>query len=149
MVRRWQEVQANEVRFKEYYLEDAEFVVIGFGSAGRVALSAVRALRAEGIKVGLLRPITLAPFPAKAIGDLACRVKGMLVVEMNAGQMLDDVLLANQLPHPGGILRAHGRDHPACRMRSLAEIRAYGDRIPTTRKATRATAGWTRIAAVR
>jgi 2-oxoglutarate ferredoxin oxidoreductase subunit alpha len=100
MVRRWQEVQANEIRFKEYYLEDAEYAVIGFGSAGRVALSTVRALRAEGIKVGLLRPITLAPFPAKAIGDLASRVKGILVVEMNNGQMLDDVLLANSCRTP-------------------------------------------------
>jgi 2-oxoglutarate ferredoxin oxidoreductase subunit alpha len=60
----------------------------------------VRALRAEGIKVGLLRPITLNPFPAKAIGALASRVKGILVVEMNNGQMLEDVLLANSCRTP-------------------------------------------------
>jgi 2-oxoglutarate ferredoxin oxidoreductase subunit alpha len=65
-----------------------------------VALSTVRALRAEGIKVGLLRPITLNPFPAKAIAELASRVKGILVVEMNNGQMLEDVLLANSCRTP-------------------------------------------------
>lgn len=92
IVKRWLEIQANEVRFKTYYLDDAEFAVIGFGSAGRVALSAVRAARAEGIKVGLLRPVVLNPFPEKAIADLAKKVKGMLVVEMNSGQMLEDVL---------------------------------------------------------
>jgi 2-oxoglutarate ferredoxin oxidoreductase subunit alpha len=91
---RWQQVQANEVRFKEYFLEDAKFVVVGFGSAGRVALTAVRAARAEGIPVGLLRPITIKPFPEAALDELSKRVDGMLVVEMNAGQMLDDVRLA-------------------------------------------------------
>jgi 2-oxoglutarate ferredoxin oxidoreductase subunit alpha len=92
--RRWQEVQANEVRYKEYYLEDARDVVTGFGSAGRIALSAVRAARAEGIPVGLLRPISLNPFPRQVIADLSERVEGFLVTEMNAGQMLDDVMAA-------------------------------------------------------
>jgi 2-oxoglutarate ferredoxin oxidoreductase subunit alpha len=59
-----------------------------------VALTSVRAARAEGIKVGLMRPITLAPYPRQALAELAERVKGILVVEMNSGQMLDDVLLA-------------------------------------------------------
>jgi len=100
LIRRWQEVTANEVRFKNYFMEDAEWVVVGFGSAGRVALSAVRAARAEGIKVGLIRPITLSPFPSTVIHDAASKVKGMLVVEMNTGQMLEDVRLAvdGQLP---------------------------------------------------
>jgi 2-oxoglutarate ferredoxin oxidoreductase subunit alpha len=91
MLRRWQEVEANEIRYKEYYLEDARLAIVGFGSAGRVALSAVRAARAEGIPVGLIRPITLNPFPKQAIADISARVDGMLVVEMNSGQMLDDV----------------------------------------------------------
>jgi len=97
---RWLQVKATEVRFKEYYLEDAEFVVVGFGSTGRVALSAVRAARAEGIKVGLLRPITLNPFPETVLDELSRRVQGFLVVEMNAGQMLTDVRLftANRAP---------------------------------------------------
>jgi 2-oxoglutarate ferredoxin oxidoreductase subunit alpha len=95
MLRRWQEVEANEIRYKEYYLEDARYVVVGFGSAGRVALSAVRAARAEGIPVGLLRPITLNPFPTEVVAKLSKQAEAMLVVEMNAGQMLDDVRLAS------------------------------------------------------
>lgn len=94
LLKRWQEVEANELRYKEYYMENAELVVIGFGTAGRIALSAVRAARSEGIPVGLLRPITLSPFPyarIKQLTELAC---GMLVVEMNSGQMLQDVQAA-------------------------------------------------------
>lgn len=92
MMTRWEEVEENEVRFKGYYLEDAEYVVIGYGTAGRIALTAVRAAREQGLKIGLLRPITLSPFPTKLVNDLADRVKGFLVVEMSNGQMLDDVI---------------------------------------------------------
>jgi len=98
--RRWQEVEANEVRFKEYYLDDAKFAVVGFGSAGRIALSAVRAARAEGIPVGLFRPITVNPFPVKAMDELSRKLEGMLVVEMNNGQMLEDVRLATRTRIP-------------------------------------------------
>ncbi len=94
--RRWQEIAANEIKYKEYYMDDARFVVVGFGSAGRVALSAVRAARAEGIPVGLLRPITLNPFPSAVVEEVGKRVEGLLVVEMNAGQMLEDVLQATK-----------------------------------------------------
>jgi len=94
LLERWRQVQANEVRYKEYYLDDAEFVVIGFGTAGRVALSSVRAARQKGIKVGLLRPITVSPFPHEVIDQLTQRVSKFLVVEMNAGQMLEDVRLS-------------------------------------------------------
>ncbi|RPJ51297.1 MAG: 3-methyl-2-oxobutanoate dehydrogenase subunit beta, partial [Chloroflexi bacterium] len=96
MLQRWQEVEANEVRYKEYFMEDARYVVVGFGSAGRVALSAVRAARAEGIPVGLLRPITLSPFPGEVVTRLGEQAEAMLVVEMNAGQMLEDVRLATK-----------------------------------------------------
>lgn len=94
LLKRWHEIQDNEVRYKGYYLEDAEYVVIGFGTAGRVALSAVRAARADGMRVGLLRPITLSPFPYDQIEALLPQVSAFLVVEMNTGQMLDDVMLA-------------------------------------------------------
>jgi len=94
ILHRWEQIEANEIRYKTYLLEDAEYVVVAFGSVGRVALTSVRAARAEGIKVGLMRPITLAPYPRQALAELAERVKGILVVEMNSGQMLDDVLLA-------------------------------------------------------
>jgi len=93
ILKRWQQVKANEVRYKEYYLDDAEFAIIGFGTAGRIALSAVRAARAEGIKVGLFRPVSLSPFPVAQIKELAGQVQGILVTEMNAGQMLNDVML--------------------------------------------------------
>jgi 2-oxoglutarate ferredoxin oxidoreductase subunit alpha len=94
LLQRWQEVEANEVRYKEYFLDGAKYVVVGFGSAGRVAVSAVRAARAEGIPVGLLRPITLSPFPVNKIAELSKQAEAMLVIEMNAGQMLEDVRLA-------------------------------------------------------
>jgi 2-oxoglutarate ferredoxin oxidoreductase subunit alpha len=90
----WYRIQANEVRYKEYYLEDAEFVVIGFGTAGRIALTAVRNARAEGIKVGLFRPISLSPFPFPQIDELVKSTNGILVTEMNTGQMLEDVKMA-------------------------------------------------------
>lgn len=88
----WNQIRASEIRYREYFLEDAEYAVIGFGTAGRIALSAVRMARDQGIKVGLLRPITLSPFPAPQLENLVHRLKGLLVVEMNAGQMLEDVL---------------------------------------------------------
>jgi 2-oxoglutarate/2-oxoacid ferredoxin oxidoreductase subunit alpha len=94
LLKRWKEVQNSEVRYKEYFLEDAEIVIVGFGTAGRVALSAVREARAQGIKVGLLRPITVSPFPFEVLSQLAGQARAFLVVEMNTGQMLDDVRLA-------------------------------------------------------
>ena len=94
LLSRWQTIQRDEVRYKEYFLDDAEYAIIGFGTAGRVALSAVRQARAKGIKVGVLRPITVSPFPLDAIEQLVGRVSGILVTEMNSGQMLEDVRLA-------------------------------------------------------
>jgi 2-oxoglutarate ferredoxin oxidoreductase subunit alpha len=94
LLNRWRTIQANEVRYKEYFLDDAKFVIVGFGTAGRVALSAVREAREQGIKVGLLRPITVSPFPHEVIDQLAGRVEAFLVTEMNSGQMLEDVRLS-------------------------------------------------------
>jgi 2-oxoglutarate ferredoxin oxidoreductase subunit alpha len=90
----WYQIKANEIRYKEYYLDDAEYVVVGFGTAGRIALTAVRNARAEGIKVGLFRPISLNPFPYSRIEELTKTVQGFLVTEMNTGQMLEDVKMA-------------------------------------------------------
>ena len=100
LLQRWQEIEANEVRYKEYFMDDAEYVVTGFGSSGRIALSAVRAARAEGIKVGLIRPVTVSPFPKEYYAGLVGKIKGLLVVEMNAGQMLEDVLAATRSQIP-------------------------------------------------
>jgi 2-oxoglutarate ferredoxin oxidoreductase subunit alpha len=90
----WYRIQANEVRYKEYYLDDAEYVIVGFGTAGRIALTAVRNARAEGIKVGLFRPISLSPFPFAQLEELVKTSQGFLVTEMNTGQMLEDVEMA-------------------------------------------------------
>lgn len=92
--KRYETVKANEVRVEEYLTEDAEYVVVAYGATARVVRSAVESARAEGIKVGLIRPITLWPFPEKAIADAAKRVKRMLTVEMSMGQMVEDVRLA-------------------------------------------------------
>ncbi len=87
-------IEANEIRFEQSDLEDAEIAIIAFGTAGRIAQSAIRQAQEEGMKVGLLRPISLYPFPSKAIKDIAAKVKRVLVVEMNVGQMVEDVRLA-------------------------------------------------------
>jgi 2-oxoglutarate ferredoxin oxidoreductase subunit alpha len=92
LMKRLQEIEKNEVRFAEYYLDDAKIAIIGNGTAGRISLSAVRAARAAGIPVGLLRPISLNPFPVKAVQELAAQVDKILVVEMNGGMMLNDIL---------------------------------------------------------
>lgn len=94
LMKRWQEIEKNEIRFKEYFMDGAEIAIIGYGSAGRVALSAVRTDRSKGIKVGLLRPVSLNPFPKSVIRDIAAQVDHILVVEMNSGMMLDDVIQA-------------------------------------------------------
>lgn len=87
-------IKANEQRWVEHETEDASLLVVGFGTAGRIAYSAVEAAREQGLKVGLLRPQTLFPFPEDRLSELAGTVQAMLVVEMNAGQMLEDVRLS-------------------------------------------------------
>ena len=87
------QIEANEVRFKSLLLEDADIAIVAFGTAGRIAQSAIRQAREEGVKVGLLRPISLYPYPYEAIAILAQQVKRILVVEMNGGQMVEDVRL--------------------------------------------------------
>jgi len=94
LMRKMRQIEADEIRLRETLTEDAEIGVVAFGTAGRIAQSAVKAAREEGIKVGLLRPISLYPYPFEAVGQLSRRVKSLLVVEMNGGQMLDDVRLA-------------------------------------------------------
>ena len=92
LLKRWKEIEKNEVVYDEIDVDDAEILVIGFGTAGRVASSAVREAREEGIKAGLLRPITLAPFPQKRLLELTRKIKRILVVEMNSGMMLEDIM---------------------------------------------------------
>lgn len=87
-------LEENEVRYQEYYTEDAEYVIVAFGSVARICLKAIEEARQQGVKVGLIRPITLWPFPTKRIAQLGAQTKGMLCVELNAGQMIEDVRLA-------------------------------------------------------
>ena len=76
-------IEENEVRYQEYYTDDADYIFVAFGSIARICLKAIEDARAAGMKVGLIRPITLWPFPTKAIADYSQRVKGMMVVELN------------------------------------------------------------------
>jgi len=87
-------IREKEVRYEEFQTTDAEYLLVAYGTSARVCQKAVLLLRGQGIKVGLLRPITLFPFPTKRINELASQVKGILSVEMSAGQMVEDVLLA-------------------------------------------------------
>jgi 2-oxoglutarate ferredoxin oxidoreductase subunit alpha len=94
LVEKQKQIEAQEVRSRSLLMDDAEIAVVAFGTAGRIAQSAVKEARDEGLRVGLLRPISLYPFPYEAIREAADKVQRILVIEMNAGQMLDDVRLA-------------------------------------------------------
>ncbi len=87
-------IRANETRWKEYETEDADLLLVAFGTVGRICQTVVRDARDKGMNVGLLRPTTLWPFPTERIAELAQQVQGILTVEMNAGQMVEDVQLA-------------------------------------------------------
>ncbi|MBR1593357.1 MAG: 3-methyl-2-oxobutanoate dehydrogenase subunit VorB [Alloprevotella sp.] len=92
--RKYKEIQEKEVRCEMQHCEDADYVIVAFGSASRISQKAMDMMRARGEKVGLFRPITLWPFPEKEIRELASHVKGILVVEINAGMMVFDVRAA-------------------------------------------------------
>ena len=88
---KYQEIKDKEVRYETIGIEDAEYAIVAFGSAARISQKAMESARKRGLKVGLFRPITLWPFPEKQISELCKKVKGILVVEINAGQMIFDV----------------------------------------------------------
>lgn len=91
---RYRKAELEDARWEEYRTEDAEVIVVAFGSAARVCSKAVDVARERGVRLGLIRPITLWPFPKKILRERAERVRGFLVVELNAGQMIEDVRLA-------------------------------------------------------
>ena len=91
---KYRKIREKEVRYETKFMDDAEYMIVAFGSAARIAEKTIEMARAEGIKVGLFRPITLWPFPTNEIAAAAAKVKGILVAEINAGQMVDDVRLA-------------------------------------------------------
>ena len=91
---KYREIEAKEVRFEEYMTSDADYLIVAFGSAARISKKVISIAREQGLKVGLLRPITLWPFPSKRIAELASKVKGILSLEINAGQMVEDIRMA-------------------------------------------------------
>jgi 2-oxoglutarate ferredoxin oxidoreductase subunit alpha len=91
---RYQEAAAREVRFAAERLADAEYAVVAYGTAARVAVSAIAEARKEAVRVGLFRPISLFPFPSAQLAALAARVRAILVVELSLGQLVEDVRLA-------------------------------------------------------
>lgn len=122
----YRRIEQSEQRCVEYLTDDAEYLVVAFGSVARICQKAIDDARAEGVRIGLLRPITLWPFPSDAIAALTPRIKGILVVELNAGQMIEDVRLASLcrvpvhhygrlggiVPNPGEITRELNRLFP-------------------------------------
>ncbi len=92
--KKYQQIRENEVRYETMQCEDAEYIIVSFGSAARISEKAIELAREEGIKVGLFRPITVWPFPTEQVADIAHGKKGVLVAEINAGQMVEDVKLA-------------------------------------------------------
>lgn len=123
-------ISENEVRYEEYCCDDAEYLIVAFGSLARICHKAVEEMRAQGIKVGLLRPITLWPFPTAELKRLGEQMKGIFTVELNAGQMIEDVQLAVEckvpvrhfgrmggiVPNPNEVAEAFKADFPdACK----------------------------------
>ena len=97
---KYKQIEENEVMYESFMMEDAEYCVVAFGIAARISKNAVIAARKRGIKVGLIRPITLWPFPTEVIAKAAEQVKGFISVELSMGQMIEDVRLASGCKKP-------------------------------------------------
>ena len=97
---RYAQIEENEVMYEEFMMEDAEYCVVSFGIASRISKNAVVEARKQGIKVGLIRPITLWPFPKKVLAAAAEKVNGFVCVELSMGQMIEDVKLATECKRP-------------------------------------------------
>ena len=123
---KYAEIEKKEARAEEYRTDDAEIVLSGFGICGRVIRTAVDRLRAEGIKAGMIRPITLFPFPKKAFRSCLAKAKQFVSVEMNNGQMIDDIRLAIECARPVSLVNRMGGNLPTVELvvshcRKLAE----------------------------
>ncbi len=91
---KYKKIEETEIRYQEINCDDMDYLIVAFGSAARISQKAAELAREEGIKVGIIRPITLWPYPSQIINEYASKVKGILTVEFNAGQMVEDVRLA-------------------------------------------------------
>ena len=105
---RYKIVEENEPMWEEFMMEDADICIVAYGIASRVAKNAVVAARAEGIKAGLIRPITLWPFPKAPIAAAADKVKGFISVELSMGQMIEDIRLYTGCKKPVGLCNRCG-----------------------------------------
>ncbi|MFW6152297.1 MAG: transketolase C-terminal domain-containing protein, partial [Verrucomicrobiota bacterium] len=92
--KKYQDITANEIRYREEFAEDCDLLLVAYGTSARICKAAMENCRKRGIKVGLVRPVSLWPFPVEAVAGFASKAKNVLVVEMSAGQMLEDVRLA-------------------------------------------------------
>jgi 2-oxoglutarate/2-oxoacid ferredoxin oxidoreductase subunit alpha len=111
LFRKFQRMEQEEVRYETYLVDDAEMIVVAYGIGARIVKGAIKRLQQEGLKVGMIRPITLWPFPAKVLRELAKNVTDFFVFEMSAGQMVEDVRLALEgkghihfYGRPGGVI---------------------------------------------
>jgi 2-oxoglutarate ferredoxin oxidoreductase subunit alpha len=111
LMRKYERIKKEEVRWETFFIEDAKMIVVAFGIAARIAKGAIKRVREEGLKVGLVRPISLWPFPYKVIRELSKKERHFLVFEMNMGQMVEDVKLALEgsaevhfYGRPGGVI---------------------------------------------
>jgi 2-oxoglutarate ferredoxin oxidoreductase subunit alpha len=100
LIKKYEEIEKNEVMYEAYGLEDAEVVLVAYGTTSRIVKTAMKQAEQKGIKVGIIRPITLWPFPYDVFKTIGNNAKGILTVEMSAGQMIDDVKIgiAGRLP---------------------------------------------------
>jgi len=111
--KRYKEIKANEQRCEVLYGDDSEIILVAYGTTSRISRSVVEALRKKGKKIGMLRPITLWPFPENALKKLAKNVKSFLVIEMSCGQMIEDVKLAIDCARPVHFYGRTGGEIPA------------------------------------
>ncbi|MDD4357981.1 MAG: 3-methyl-2-oxobutanoate dehydrogenase subunit beta, partial [Smithellaceae bacterium] len=96
LARKYEVIAENETLSEEHRVDDAELVIVAYGTSARIAKGAIKRLRSHGMKIGLFRPITLWPFPELKLRALSAKIKNFLVFEMSTGQMLEDVRLALQ-----------------------------------------------------
>ncbi|MGC8802407.1 MAG: 3-methyl-2-oxobutanoate dehydrogenase subunit beta, partial [Bacteroidales bacterium] len=101
-------MQKEEVRYETFFCDDAEYLMVAYGASARICQKAVTMARNIGVRVGLLRPITLFPFPTNAIAQMAPQLEGILSVEMSHGQMVEDILLATR-QYPALKVEHYGR----------------------------------------
>ncbi|MFU8793252.1 MAG: 3-methyl-2-oxobutanoate dehydrogenase subunit VorB [Acholeplasmataceae bacterium] len=108
MQKKYNDIIKHETRYEMIQVEDAEYVIVAYGTMARICRSTIEMLRAQGVKVGMIRPISIWPFPYKAFDEIPKSCKGILTCEMSLGQMLDDVLIANQGRHKVGFFGRTG-----------------------------------------